>query len=124
MLIVKAQFEDNLYTEMILETIDNPCLCKISDKFEIVFLESIPETIGIVEKWDLRDIDLRIPAGVGGEYNHLKYGLITIKHQKEDLYIIQNLKMFVRGQGWMTLIENTQYTEIMVQDEPEWLKNL
>lgn len=57
MLSVKVQFENNLYTKMLLETRDNPCLCKIYENFEIIFFESIPEMTGIVNEWNIKDID-------------------------------------------------------------------
>lgn len=124
MLIVKAAFADNLYTEMLLEVKDNPCLCKISNIFEIVFFESIPEVTGIVHNCNSVDIDNRVPAGAGGEYFHYKYGLITIAHQADDLYIIENLKMFVHGDGWVPVIENKEYVDIIEKEEPDWLKNI
>ena len=124
MLSVKVQFENNLYTKMLLETRDNPCLCKIYENFEIIFFESIPEMTGIVNEWNIKDIDERVPAGVGGKYIHYKHGLITISHQTDDLYIIESLKMFVRGEGWINVIENKEYVDLIEEEEPDWLKNL
>lgn len=124
MLIVKSPFADNLYTEMLLRVKDNPCLCKISDIFEIVFFETSPEVTGVVQNWNLVDLDRRVPAGAGGNYFHYKYGLITITHQENDLYVINSLKMFVHGDGWVPVIENKEYIDIVEEEEPGWLKNM
>lgn len=78
---------------------------------------------GIVNEWNIKDIDERVPAGVGGKYTHYKHGLITISHQIDDLYIIESLKMFVRGEGWINVIENKEYVDLIEEEEPDWLKN-
>ncbi len=124
MLELTASFSDNLYTEMILEADRMPCLCKISRIFEIEFLVANPQVIGVVEDWNHRDIDMRVPAGAGGKYTHYSYGLISISKKETDRYIIENLSIFVLGMGWIEVIESREYTNIIEVEEPDWLKNM
>lgn len=124
MLEVEVDFPNNLYTQMILESEKVPCLCKISKGFFIDFLESYPQVTGKVLNWNFRDIDLRTPAGAGGEYLHYKYGLITISYKQDNVYIIDDLEMFSLGCGWGRIIENRNYADIPEVEEPDWLKNL
>lgn len=124
MLKVQIDFEDNLYTQMLLESEKVPCLCKISDNFYIDFLESVPQVTGRVLNWRHVDIDLRVPAGAGGKYLHYKYGLITISDKQGNIYIIEELEMFVLGGGWISVIKGRDYTNVPEVEEPDWLKNL
>lgn len=124
MLEVQVKFENNLYTEMMLETKRVPCLCRISDKFYIDFLESIPSVTGQVINWKLEDIDKRVPAAAGGKYLHHKYGLITLVHIRENIYVIETLEMFARGIGWVQIIDHREYAAIPKVEEPDWLKDL
>jgi hypothetical protein len=124
MLEIEIDFPNNLYTTMILESEKVPCLFKISQEFLIDFLVSYPQVSGKVLNFNLRDIDLRTPAGAGGEYLHYKYGLITISYKQDNIYIIDNLEVFSMGCGWQTVIENRNYADIPEVKEPDWLKNL
>ncbi|WP_151800064.1 hypothetical protein [Acinetobacter nosocomialis] len=124
MLEIEVNFPDNLYTQMIFESKKLPCLCKISKEFFIDFLVSHPQVSGKVLNWKFRDIDLRIPAGAGGEYLHYKYGLITISNKQDNIYIIDDLEMFALGFGWGKIIENRNYADVPKVEEPDWLKQL
>lgn len=124
MLEVEVDFPNNLYTQMILESEKVPCFCKISKDFLIDFLESYPQVTGKVLNWNFRDIELRTPAGAGGEYLHYKFGLITISYKQDNVYIIDDLEMFSLGWGWGKIIENRNYADIPEVEEPDWLKNL
>ncbi|CAM9350901.1 hypothetical protein [Acinetobacter bereziniae] len=125
MLKVNVNFDDNLYTKKILEVNNVPCLCKISSTFEIDFLEAIPQVTGKVLNWNHKDIDARIPAGAGGDYTHYKFSMISISKMDKNLYIIEKLSMFdLWSGGWINIIENREYTELIEEGEPDWLKNL
>ncbi|MBZ6532280.1 hypothetical protein [Acinetobacter seifertii] len=125
MLEVIVNFEDNLYTKKILEVNDIPCVCKISSTFEIEFLEAVPQVTGKVLNWTHKDIDARVPAGTGGEYIHDKFGMISISKLDNNLYIIEKLCMFeLWSGGWIKVIENREYVDIIAEEEPDWLKNL
>ncbi|MCG8284445.1 hypothetical protein ACG9XY_06835 [Acinetobacter seifertii] len=125
MLEVIVNFEDNLYTKKILEVNDIPCVCKISSTFEIEFLEAVPQVTGKVLNWTHKDIDARVPAGAGGEYIHDKFGMISISKLDNNLYIIEKLSMFeLWSGGWIKVIENREYVDIIAEEEPDWLKNL
>ncbi|WP_212511120.1 hypothetical protein [Acinetobacter seifertii] len=125
MLEVIVNFEDNLYTKKILEVNDIPCVCKISSTFEIEFLEAVPQVTGKVLNWNHKDIDARVPAGAGGEYIHDKFGMISISKLDKNLYIIEKLSMFeLWSGGWIKVIENREYVDIIAEEEPDWLKNL
>lgn len=125
MLEVIVNFEDNLYTKKILEVNDIPYVCKISSTFEIEFLEAVPQVTGKVLNWNHKDIDARVPAGAGGEYIHDKFGMISISNLDNNLYIIEKLSMFeLWNGGWIKVIENREYVDIIAEEEPDWLKNL
>ena len=32
--------------------------------------------------------------------------------------------MFVNGDGWVPVIENKEYIDIVEEEEPDWLKNM
>jgi len=125
MLEVNVHFEDNLYTKKILEVNDIPCVCKISSTFEIEFLEAVPQVTGKVLNWTHKDIDARVPAGAGGDYTHYNFGIISISKLDNNLYIIEKLSMFdLWSGGWIKVIENREYVELIAEEEPDWLKNL
>jgi len=125
MLKILAEFEDNLYTEKLLEVEKVPCLCRISKIFEIDFLVANPQSTGIVTNWNHKDIDLRIPAGAGGKYTHYSYGLITLLKEQTGIYIIKNLEMFdLWENGWKQIIQDCEYTDVPEVEEPDWLREL
>lgn len=86
-----------------------PCMCKVAEDFEIHFSEIIPDTVGVVTGWDRRELEIRAPAGAGGEYTHYSFGMITIKEISLGIYKILELEMFNRSFGWCHVISGGEY---------------
>ncbi|ATZ64497.1 hypothetical protein KTJ16_20875 [Acinetobacter bereziniae] len=109
MLILNLELPDNIYSEMMLECSDIPCLVKIDSNFIIDFFETVPLVSGYVLEWSWYDLNERIPAGAGGDYLYYKRSLITLDQIDNKRFNIIGLSMFVNGVGWCKVIENGQY---------------
>ena len=100
-----------------------PCICRISHAFEfdIEFLVANPKVSGRVDKWDLKEIDSRMPVGVGGEVRQFFYGLISISH---NYYIIDNLSIFdLWNNGWSDVIQNRIFADLQDIELPSWFED-
>jgi hypothetical protein len=109
MLTLKLELPDNIYSTMMLECEDIPCLVKINNDFKIDFFETQPCVTGDVLDWSWYKLNQRIPAGAGGEYLYYKRSLITLKQITKHEFRIVRLSMFVNGIGWCLVIENSEY---------------
>lgn len=110
---LKTEFPDNLNSEMLLSCKLIPCFCKISSVFEIEFNEIMQTNVtGLVEDWDIKEIDLRSPAGGGGKYIHYNYGLVTLNKIDRDIYNIVELRFFCSSVGWNSIVVNGMYGPI------------
>ncbi len=76
---LKIDFPENLITDDLLKQEQIPCVCKISNEFEIYFSDTVPKSAGLVLDWDRQELELRAVAGGGGEYTHHANSLITLK---------------------------------------------
>lgn len=106
---LRIDFPKNMITQELLGQVRIPCLCKVSDKFEIHFFNTIPESDGVVEDWDRRELELRAVAGAGGQYTHYAHGLITIKGAPDGAFRIVDLEMFYTTFGWCPVIIDGEY---------------
>ena len=122
MLEIILDLEHNAYKEMLLSTPKNPCLCKIGELFEIEFLDLDPICRGKVFNYDLDDITQRIPGRAGGKYFYYQYALISLLHKEENIYFINECELFISGEGWLPLIKNFNYVDIVISKEPDWLQ--
>ncbi|EOR07413.1 hypothetical protein MMP65_08595 [Acinetobacter sp. ANC 3926] len=109
MLNLNLDLPNNIYSEMILDCENIPCLVRISDTFMIDFFETVPNVSGQVLEWSWHDLNHRVPAGTGGEYLYYKRSLITLNQIAEKKFAIVALSMFVNGVGWCSVIENGEY---------------
>lgn len=108
-MMLKIKFPDNLITDELIGQVRIPCLCKISTEFEISFLDTVPESSGIVLDWSREELEQRAVAGAGGEYTHYNNGLITLKKIAEGTFEIVDLEMFYRNFGWCVVLRGGEY---------------
>ena len=126
MLEIIIDFKENLYTKQILNVQKIPCICKISHAFEfdIEFLIANPIVSGRVDQWDLKEVDSRIPVGVGGEIRQFFYGLISISHNFDNHYIIDDLSIFdLWDNGWSDVIINREFSDLPNITLPSWFED-
>lgn len=109
MLTLNLNLPDNIYSEMMLECRNIPCLVRINNIFNIDFFETEPNVTGQVLEWSWYDLNQRVPAGTGEEYLYYKRSLITLDRIDEKNFNIVELSMFVNGVGWCSVIENGEY---------------
>ncbi|MCI2245828.1 hypothetical protein L3067_14565 [Xanthomonas sp. PPL568] len=102
-------FPKNMISEMLIEKQKIPCICKISNKFEILFSDTVPDVTGIVTDWDRKEIERRAVAGAGGEYTHFANSLVTLKKVGHDTYEIIYLSMFYARFGWCDVFIDGKY---------------
>jgi len=102
-------FPKNMISEMLLENEKIPCICKISDKFEIYFSDTVPDVTGIVTDWDRKELELRAVAGAGGKYTHFSNSLITLNKIGDDSYNIIYLSIFYVNFGWCDVLIDGEY---------------
>lgn len=98
-----------MITDELLGQVKIPCLCKVSDKFEVHFFDTVPESDGIVADWDRDELELRAVAGAGGEYTHYAFSLITIDRVSEGVYNVLDLEMFYTTFGWCPVLMGGRY---------------
>ncbi|WP_432219469.1 hypothetical protein ACREYJ_12340 [Pseudomonas kribbensis] len=106
---LNIDFPENMITDALLEHARIPCLCKVSSAFEISFSDTVPESSGVVSDWDRSELDLRAPAGAGGQYTHYSNGLITLEKVAKGIYRIVDLEMFNRCVGWCAVLKDGEY---------------
>jgi hypothetical protein len=102
-------FPKNLITEWLLQQEKIPCICLVSQEFEMRFQEPLPEARGLVRDWDRRSIDDRVPAVVGEPYTHYAFGLVSLEPSAPDCYHISELALFDGGCGWCPVIVDGVY---------------
>ena len=108
--LLKIEFPDNLRTESLIKQANIPCLCKIGKKgFEIEFRDPQQHTVGLIETWDMQEINNRSPAGAGGEYIHYSDGLITLEPIHQDCFEVIGLDFFCGSSGWHPIIRDKKY---------------
>lgn len=98
-----------MITDELLKQERIPCFCRVSSEFEILFSDTIPESLGTVSDWDRRELELRAVAGAGGGYTHFSNGLITLQKVDENVYRILDLEMFYRSYGWCVVLRDGEY---------------
>ena len=108
-MMLLIDFPQNMVTKDLLGQVEIPCLCKVSDKFEVHFFDSTPESDGLIVEWDRRELELRAVPGVGGEYSHHALGLITIREVSEGTYEVVDLELFSSMFGWCPVMISGQY---------------
>ncbi|MDK1397490.1 hypothetical protein [Pseudomonas protegens] len=106
---LRIEFPEDLRTEQLLRQVRIPCLCKISENFEICFSDTVPESSGIVLEWDRKELESRAVAGGGGQYTHYANSLITLKDVGSGVYQIIDLDMFYTRFGWCEVLKNGEY---------------
>lgn len=106
---LEIDFADNLITDELLMQTQIPCFCKVSNKFEISFSDTVPESSGVVLDWDRKELELRAVAGAGGRYTHYANSLITLKRIGENVFEIVDFSMFHRSYGWCVVLLNGAY---------------
>lgn len=94
-----------------LQQSDIPCISKVSDTFEIVFMFPLPAMVGEVTEWDRKLLSARAPAGAGGQYTHCRSSLICLEALADGLFKIVSLKMFYESFGWLKILEGGEYAE-------------
>ncbi|WP_074924326.1 hypothetical protein [Delftia lacustris] len=105
------RFPQNLITVDLLKQKQIPCLVRISNEFEVIFFDTVPDVSGIVYGWDRDELERRAVASGGGEYTHSARSLITLMREENDIYQIVDLKMFYRSFGWCAVVKNGQYAD-------------
>lgn len=108
-MILNIKFPQNLITDSLVGQERIPCLCKVSDKFEILFQSPILVAEGIVTGWDRKKLEERALAGAGGAYTHCASGLITLKKIEPDKFNIYELSLFYADFGWCPVIAEGDY---------------
>jgi hypothetical protein len=113
-MILKISFPKNLVTDSLLKQNNIPCLCKISVcvkvGFKVIFRNPLPEVSGEIFHLNIKEMELRIPVRVGGEYSYTYFGLITLKaSDSEEEYFIESLKFFDESYGWLSIVENGEF---------------
>ncbi|HFF6214078.1 hypothetical protein I5U05_003540 [Stenotrophomonas maltophilia] len=99
----------NMRDDQLLKQERIPCLCKISNEFEVSFSDSVPGMAGIVTGWDRNELELRAVAGGGGQYTHYANGLITLMELEPGVYNIVALDMFYASFGWCVVLKDGEY---------------
>ncbi|MCX2546627.1 hypothetical protein [Pseudomonas sp. COW5] len=102
-------FPENMITDELLKHERIPCICMVSNKFEISFSVTVPESTGLVSGWDRTELDLRAVAGAGGQYTHYAQSLITLEKVDDGVYKIIDLEMFNRLFGWCAVLQGGEY---------------
>lgn len=87
-----------------------PCLCRVSNDFEILFQAPLPEAGGQVVGWSRSELEIHVVEGVG-QYEHTVNGLVTLQEQDDGSYGIVELEMFYGGFGWVPLISAGRYVK-------------
>lgn len=100
---------NNVLSSQLLEQINIPCLCKVSDYLEIIILSDYHNLILISEYYDYNEWSIRCPCLAGGEYLFYNFGLITVKKSEVGEYFIYNLSLFDNYVGWCPIITDMKY---------------
>lgn len=102
-------FPKNLITDELLGQVKIPCLCKISDIFEVRFFDTVPESDGAIVDWDRNELELRAMPGTGGQYTHHAFSLITLEKIDQGSYRVIGLEMFYTTFGWCCVLADGKY---------------
>lgn len=108
---LRLEFPDNLITSELLMQELIPCLCKVSDDFEVTFFDTSPQVTGVMEGWDRDELELRAISSIGGKFTHNACSRVTIKQVADDLYDVVHLEMFYRSYGWCVVMRDGRYAE-------------
>lgn len=108
-MILNIKFPQNLIAENLVVQERIPCLCKVSDKFEILFQSPLLVAEGTVIDWDRKKLEQRALAGAGGAYTHCASGLITLKKIEPDKFSVYELLLFYADFGWCPVIVDGDY---------------
>tara|TARA_Y100001954_G_C15433048_1_gene417811 strand:- start:128 stop:580 length:453 start_codon:yes stop_codon:yes gene_type:complete len=107
---LSAQFPSNLRTRSLLTQVDIPCLCRINySDFEMEFRLPLQPTLGRVTGHEMKEIEVRAPAGAGGEFIYYNEGLVSLSPLKPGSYSIVKLALFDEFVGWCPIILNSEY---------------
>lgn len=119
-LILKIKLQDTLNVQSMLQQSDIPCFCKISGtSFELEFQKPLPDAVGKVEGWSQRLICDRAPGLGGGIYTHFNFAQVTLERVDADLFSIKCLRFFYHSHGWITLIENGEWSPPKLNSQEE-----
>nr|WP_279153147.1 hypothetical protein [Pseudomonas mosselii] len=108
-MILSIRFEKDLISQRLLELRYLPCLCRVSETFEVEFFDPLPVASGTVTEWERAALEQRVIPGTGGEYSHYALSEISLALLEEDRYLIVDLKMFHRYFGWCEVIKDGAY---------------
>ena len=96
-MILNIRFPDNLDTEILLEKGDIPCVCRVSNIFEVEFIRPLNTiALGTVDEWDLREIGYRVPGRGGGKYIYHNFAKISLNYISEGNMKLQVLVYIVK----------------------------
>ncbi|WP_148289021.1 hypothetical protein [Herbaspirillum sp. B65] len=112
---------ENLGTKLMLELRHIPCFCKKGGgKFELSFLDPLPEATGLIHGWDSDKVDQRAPAGAGGIYTHYGFATVTLKKIDREKYKIIDLSLFKTSYpGWFPIFKDGDWAEPVSVNTPE-----
>ena len=122
---LKIKLADNLIVQGLLEQKNIPCFCQIKGcLFELLFQAPLPQATGSIEGWTHKEIDIRAPAGAGGQYTHYCFGMVTLKKVGENIFDILDLSFFKNSLGWFPILEGGKLCEPRLQNSQEELDEL
>lgn len=84
-MILTICFEQDLISQRLLELRYLPCLCRVSETFEIEFFDPLPVVSGTVTEWDRTALEQRVIPGTGGEYSHYALSEISLAPLEENV---------------------------------------
>jgi hypothetical protein len=88
-------------------------VCRISNTFEIEFIRPLRTVgLGVVEKWNLKEIGFRVPGYGGGRYIYHHFAIVSLNKFGIDSYEITDLSLYCEGRGWCSVISGGEFTEV------------
>lgn len=106
---LRINLPNDLTSQNLVRQKDIPCVCKVSNVFELELLSPHLNIGGIVEGWSANEIAARVPAGGGGRYTHVRYGLVTLQESGVGVLEVRSLSMFYEAYGWLPVVAKGYY---------------